>query len=489
MSERRTDLTQVTPTAPGKATLDVYPHAGQWAAMESTKRFVAIISGTQGGKTVLGARWLCKEIETCGPGDYLVVAPNFPLLSKKTLPEFIRLFQTQMKFGEYKGQGKVFVFSPAGELKMHKGKMQPDVTTQVFFGHATDPESLESATAKAAWLDEAGQNKFKLESWEAILRRLSIHQGRVLISTTPYNLGWLKQKIHDPWVKAGRNHPDIDVIRFDSTRNPAFPRAEFERARRDLPDWKFRMFYMGYFERPAGLIYGNFDKDGKDGPPMVCPRFKIPDDWPRSLGLDFGGVNTAGVFLAQALNPSTHEPLNKYYAYREYKKGERTAAQHAEALLKGEPDIPFAVGGSRSEDQWRDEFAAGGLPVHMPAVTGADSVEVGIDRVYGAFGRRQIIVFDDLAGLLEELATYGRVLDDQGEPTEAIEDPHAYHFCDALRYISTRLFAPDGGEFEVTVAPPADRSILESVPPEVWGAAGGEEEGGGGLVNWGSYDG
>ena len=43
----------------------------------------------------------------------------------------------------------------------------------MYFGHANDPDSLESATAKAAWLDEAAQNKFKLDSWEAILRRLS----------------------------------------------------------------------------------------------------------------------------------------------------------------------------------------------------------------------------------------------------------------------------------------------------------------------------
>jgi hypothetical protein len=34
--------------------------------------------------------------------------------------------------------------------------------------------------------------------FEAVLRRLSIHMGRVLLTTTPYDLGWIKQKLYDP---------------------------------------------------------------------------------------------------------------------------------------------------------------------------------------------------------------------------------------------------------------------------------------------------
>ena len=49
------------------------------------------------------------------------------------------------------------------------GLRAPEGETNVYFGHAQDPDSLESATAKAAWLDEAGQGKFKLDSWRAVL--------------------------------------------------------------------------------------------------------------------------------------------------------------------------------------------------------------------------------------------------------------------------------------------------------------------------------
>ena len=62
-------------------------------------------------------------------------------------------------------------------------------------------------------------------------------------------------------------------------------------------------------------------------------------------------------------------------------------------------------------------------------------VEVGIDRVYGAIKRGEVIVFDDLPGTLEELQSYSRVVDEAGTVTEAIENKSDYHCLDAARYI------------------------------------------------------
>ncbi|MCC6457267.1 MAG: terminase [Caldilineaceae bacterium] len=404
--------------------LELHFHAGQWRAWDSQKRFVAVLAGTQSGKTSYGPHWLYREIKLRGPGDYLVVTPTYPLLQKKALPEFRRIFQHVLRVGKYVGGSvNTFTFSAKGE-KITFGAEQSKPTT-VMFGHAQDPDSLESATAKGAWLDEVGQKKFKLGSWEAILRRLSIHQGRVLMTTTPYNLGWLKQKIWDPWLAAGKDHPSIDVIRFRSIDNPAFPREEYDRARQDLPLWKFNMFYNALFTRPAGLIYDSFNEIEH-----VQPRFNIPQDWQRYIGLDFGGVNTAAMFFAR--EPGTQ----RLYAYREYKAGGRTAKQHIEKLLEGEPRRPTVVGGAKSEQQWRDEFAQAGLAVQQPPIS---DVEVGIDRVYGCHSRNEIIVFSDLSGYLDEKMSYGRELNDMGEPTEKIEDKNEYHFMDAERYAISLL--------------------------------------------------
>lgn len=406
-------------------------HKGQWQAWESQRRFVAVLAGTQSGKTSFGPLWLLREIEWRGPGDYIIATPTFPLLELKALPEFKRLFETYLGLGKYTGSpSRRFTFSKAGAKRLFRERYDPYLDTNVFFGYAADPESLESATAKGAWLDEAGQRKFKLGSWEAILRRLALNQGRALITTTPYDLGWLKQKIWDRW-KAGA--PTIDVIRFESTTNPRFSQKEFERARADLPAWKFDLFYRALFTRPAGLIYDCFNEAVHK-----CPRFTIPQHWPRYLGLDFGGVNTAGVFYAE--DPSARRPdFIKLYAYREYLAGGRTAADHAEALLKGEPGLEACVGGSLSEGQWRSEFRAGGLPVRPPATR---EVEVGIDRVYGAHKRGEITVFEDMDGYLEQKMTYSRELNETGEPTEEIEDKSDFHYMDAERYIIGWLKRP-----------------------------------------------
>jgi len=413
-------------------------HAGQLRAWASRKRVLLTLAGVQSGKTVFGPYWLLREIQERGPGDYLVVTPTYPLLAQKLLPSFRRVFESGFRLGRYVATPTArFQFSPAGGRRLWRAA--PDCETNVFFGHASNPESLASSTGKAAWLDEAGQGGFKAESWDEIQARLSVHEGRVLITSRPYNLGWLKQRVYDPWErerKAGRAHPHIDVVHFRSIDNPTFPREEYERARRDLPPWKFALMYDAVFTRPAGLIYDSFDEHKHK-----VPRFKLPDQWPRVLGLDFGGVNTAGVFYAVEMLRDGGVWTGRLYAYREYKAGSRTAAEHVHHLLKGEPSPPHTVGGSASEGQWRDEFRAAGLPVREPPIK---DVEVGIDRVYGAHRRGEILVFEDLAGYLEEKLTYSRELDDRGEPTEKIEDKHRFHFMDAERYALAWAKAPAG---------------------------------------------
>ena len=399
-------------------------HPGQWRAWISLARIVLVLAGTQGGKTSFGPMWLYREITMRGPGDYLVAAPTFPLLELKLLPEFKRLFESQLKLGRYVASPtRKFVFSIEGANRVwgkpRKGEQRPP--TQIFFGHAQDPDSLESATAKGAWLDEAGQKKFKLGSYQAIRRRLAIHQGRILLTTTPYTLGWLKLELHD---KANKPGSEVALINFKSIDNPSFPREEYEWARENLPSWKFKMMYNGIFEKPAGLIYDCFKDINK------VPAFTIPDEWPRYLGMDFGAVNTAAVFVAK--DPEG----GNLYAYKEYKAGGRTAKEHKAELLKLEPRTPQAFGGAQSESNWRLEFRQAGLPVREPLVT---SVEVGIQRVYGLFKTEKLYVFDTLTGLLDQIGDYSRVLDDNEEPTEEIEDKSAYHFLDAVRYVGTHL--------------------------------------------------
>jgi len=419
--------------------MDLYFHAGQTKAWDSERRFIAIIAGTQSGKTVFGPIWLWREIQRKGRGDYLVVTPTFTLLELKALPAFKRFFEAQMKLGEYLSTPvRRFKFSADGERMMF-GSHDPLNPTVIYFAYAEDPESLESMTVKAAWLDECGQKKFKIGSWEAIQRRLAVHEGRVLMTTTPYDFGWLKREVFDRY-EAG--DPLYDVVRFNSISNPAFSKAEYERARATMPPWKFALFYQGRFMRPAGLIYDCFETKTH-----TCKRFVIPPQWERYMGLDFGGANTAAVFLAA--KPYT----SKLYLYRIYKAGGRTAVEHSYHMTLGEPEIALAVGGARAEGQWRQEFRAGGkietpegktvsvpgMLVRRPLIT---EVNLGIDRVYGTIKRDELIVFDDLEGFIDEIEEYSWEINANQEPTGDIEDKGKYHFLDSTRYVIGYIRGP-----------------------------------------------
>jgi len=185
------------------------------------------------------------------------------------------------------------------------------------------------------------------------------------------------------------------------------------------------------------MIYDCWDREKH-----LLPRFDIPADWPRYQGLDFGGVNTAGIYLAN--EPET----NRYILYRCYKQGGRTAKEHAQAMNAREPSLPRkAMGGAKSEEQWRHEFKKGGLPVQEPPI---DDVEIGIGRVYsmlkataeGHYDRPHLQVFDDLKGVIDEVESYQRELDDQDQPTEEIDNKSDYHRLDGLRYIAAEIVDP-----------------------------------------------
>jgi len=431
-------LWQTRPAAAGRPLWERQPdggiwlnlHPGQLRAWQSDRRFVVVLAGLQSGKTAFGPWWLAEQIRRLGPGDYIAATATYDLFKLKMLPALRECFETALGWGRYWSGDRIIELADPATGQFCATRADDRMWARIILRSAESGGGLESTTARAAWLDEAGQDSFTLDTWHAVRGRLSLARGRTLFTTTIYNLGWLKTEFYD---KAQSGDESIHAVQFDSTQNPAFPPEEFAEQRQNLPPWKFAMRYQGLYTRPAGLIYDSF-KDyivGANGlPGHKVKRFTIPNDWQRYMGLDFGGINTAALFYAE-------EPkIRKLYLYRAYHAGGRTAKEHAIELLKGEPMVPFCVGGSKSEGQWRREFRMGGLPVNAPDIS---EVEIGIDRVYGAHKRDEIIVFDDLAGYLHEKLTYSRKLDANGEPTEEIEDKSKYHFMDSERYIIGRI--------------------------------------------------
>ncbi len=402
-------------------------HPGQARAWRSNRRFTFILSGTQGGKTSFGPWWLWREIKNCGQGDYLAVTASFDLFKLKMLPEIRTVFETILKLGRWWAGDKVLELRDPATGEFWAKRADDPMWGRIILRSAHSSGGLESATGKAAWLDECGQDSFVLENWEAVLRRLSLSQGRVLGTTTLYNAGWLKSEVYDPWVDGDK---DFEVVQFASILNPAFPRAEFERAGRKVQDHRFSMFYLGQFSRPPGLIYGDFT----DG--MLCDPFPIPLDWRRVVGIDFGGANTATVWLAE--DPDTEI----WYIYRETLEGGKSSSEHVgaanEAMEEG-AEYTF-VGGAGSEGQQRADWEDAGLPVKEPVISG---LEAGIDRVIGLIKPNHLRVFRTLKGTRDEIGGYRRKSDSAGDTTDEIVNKRKYHRLDGLRYAAVYIDAPD----------------------------------------------
>jgi hypothetical protein len=407
-------------------------------------RFSAMLAGTQGGKTCLGPRWLHRAmagytenghpVPGLGPGDYLAVEATYDLFKLKMLPELIWYFCETLKIGRYWAQDRVLEIAEDFKPGNFKAQKSTDpMWIRIILRSAESEAGLESATAKAAWLDEAGMPEFSRRAWEAVQRRLSLSQGPVLFTTTLYDWGWFKVEIYDRWAA---KDPDYEVIQFDSIMNPAFPRAEYDRAERTLPRWKFLLFYKGQYAKPAGLIYDSFDED-------VC-KIKLswskpPSGWPVFTGHDFGPIHTSALWYAQ-------EPSTGYlYLYRTYLSYDKlTPVKHVENWKEhsaGENIIKRVggAGGKTSVDEgWREAFRLAGWPVSEPLIK---DVELGILKVYGWHKTNRLYVSADLFDYLSEKQSYSRELDENYNPTSEIKNKARYHLMDGERSLLSD-FAP-----------------------------------------------
>lgn len=433
-------------------------HIAQNIAWECELRLVAMIAGTAGGKTAFGPNWLEREIERLGRGDYLAVTSTYDLFDNAMLPALMRWFVTIKGIGRYWGGKRVIEIRDPETGEFWAEKSTDPMYARIVLRSA-EKGGLEAFTAKAAWIDEGGQERFTIQAWRAINRRLAIWRGRTLITTTLYDLGWLVQQVVNradggvvsmetmsngaEVVYTKNEKKNIGLIQFDSIINPDYSVEEYEDMRGSVPDDVFQMFWRGRVAGFRFLIYDyfvkhKFSKDKKKK--QTCKRFKIPPTWERYMGIDFGGINTAAIYFAE------HPNSLILYAYREYKEGKKTAAEHVELMMEGEPMMPYAVGGSKSEDQWRDEFAAGGLPINAPEII---DVELGISRVYGANKRREIIYFDDLEMMMDEKGRYTRERDKDGEPTKKIKNKAKFHLLDGERYIISDIrLGPESGDYD-----------------------------------------
>ncbi len=379
---------------------------------------LAAIAGTGGGKTMLGYWWLHSRMEAYPGNTWGVAEPTYKMLSRVLLessdpnrPSLEQYFKMVGHHPDYHAVDAI-MYTDFGKI---------------YLGSADRPESMQGAAVKGYWLDEAGQ--MRLLAHETAHQRCSMMSGQELLTTTPYDLGWLLTNIKNMSDKG------IHVETWRSIDRPGFPRESYETARQLLPPWRFRMLYDAEFERPAGVIYHMFDESV-----CVIDRFPIPKNWLVYVGHDFGPDNPAALFYAQ--DPAT----GQFYLFAEYLPGSGVAVnQRVEAfnkiiMLPGEEgkdnpkryNVLKRVGGSHTEEENRQAYNAHGWVISEPKI---NHVEPQIDKVIGMHQLNKIMVFRDMEHYLDEKRTFSRELDVENRPTEKIKDGARFHLMSCERYL------------------------------------------------------
>ncbi|GAB6066023.1 hypothetical protein JCM9492_11150 [Aquifex pyrophilus] len=368
----------------------------QKKVLQSKKRIILFIGGTGTGKTWLGARWIViKALQNAG--EYLLISPSLKLMKRTLWKEVKKVLK---------------------EWEIPFEKNEQDMILTLFNGSrlygipADNPDRMEGVHASGAVFDEAGQVDKKVV-FETAFRRLRFKNGQLLITTTPYRWNWLKE-LYDEALKG---HEDIDLITARTAENRHYPREEIEKARREMPEWRFRMFYEGVFTKPYGLVYPEYE---------VVEPFEIPKNWLKIRGLDFGYNHpTAVIWLAKS-------PEGIWYAYRELKKSELTL-DDLFRILK-EENIPTYA--DPEMKQGLETLRKWGLDIR-PA---KKDVLAGISFVQGLFKQKRLKIFSSLKKTIDELNTYSWKLDANDQPLDEVVKEND-DLMDALRYA---LFTAEG---------------------------------------------
>ena len=209
-------------------------HEGQMRAWESDSLYTFMLAGAQGGKTaflpwVLARKILADMAAGSDGGDYLIATSTSQLFNSGFRPVILEVFEYVLGIARMWPSTDFFELRDptTGEFWAHGAKDR--MWGRILLRAAASRGALEGFTAKAAILDECGQDAFTMYAWDAVERRLDVHKGPIWAGTTLYNFGWLKQLIFDPWEDG--KLPHVDVIQFPSVMNPAYSLERYEQKR------------------------------------------------------------------------------------------------------------------------------------------------------------------------------------------------------------------------------------------------------------------
>lgn len=369
----------------------------QYDAFNFGTQFCAAVAGVQSGKTFLGAHWAGKKITEFPDKNGIIVAPTYKILQAATLKKFFDIFPELRNY--YKEQ---------------KGEIQLPTGGVVYIRSADNPLGIEGITAHWIWLDEGGMTS--LLTWTVLRSRVSMTGGQILITTTPYNMGWLYQDFYLPF-KNGMDS-QLSFFSWRSIDNPYFSKEFYKAEQSRLSVQEFARRYMGEFTKMSGLIWDLPEEQ------IVEPLDVNVKTEARIMGTDWGFRNPTGLSVIYVKD-------NCFYIVDEWEESERTTDEIIQAgnnlikdhrLTRAFPDP--------AEPDRIEEARRKGWPVYEAS----KDVFGGINHIQTLIKEKRFFITKNCRKTIDEINAYHWLENEEGKPIKDEPEKFNDHLMDALRY-------------------------------------------------------
>lgn len=273
---------------------DFTPHSTkQEQALFSDKRFLVLATGTQFGKTTVGAiRMKFKNHTYTNKDDHFIItSPNYKTLMQSTILPYLKIMDG---FGRYNKVEQMF--------EIHNGG-------RVFFRTETDPDSIVGITnVRHIWGDEAG--KYRLYFWENMQARADFLGCGIDLTTSPYSRNWVYKDLIKPTIQNKRD--DVELIQAASWDNPYhFLNDPVKRKEKmaTMDRRRFDMLYGGEWGQMSGLVYDCWHEEENQ-----CDAFQLPVGTKYYGGIDWGYNPDPFCLKIRAITPEgRHYGVSEFY--------------------------------------------------------------------------------------------------------------------------------------------------------------------------------
>jgi hypothetical protein len=417
------------------------PHAGQQAFhyLCNYYRFLALVSGIRGGKTVAGARQAAKDAwNSKKPGVYGIIAPTFKMLKRTTWREF--KIAARFLIAEENKTDMI--------IKLKNGR-------EVHGFSAEDPDSIRNATLCGFWLDEGRECRGGEDGvWKVLLGRVLSTDGRGILTTSPNGFDWIYEEFFE------RKDKDYCLMHFTTFENTYLRREGIEDLERKYdPKFAAQEIY-GKFVVFEGQVYYTFDRrfNAGDYAFKVC---QYNPHKPLGLCCDFNVDPMAWTMFQSGKNAQTG--LNELYfideifirnsntvdCCKEFKL--RYPNHRAGLLLYGDASGEARHSSSNVSNYKiiQDELAAYGIRKHIPSDNPAvvDRVNAVNAMICNSKNERRLFLHPEKCKHLR--SDFERVSYKEGSrQIDQSKDKMLTHPSDSAGYMIEKEFSLNKGKIE-----------------------------------------